>query len=58
MTEDDKIARMADEIEESIAKRGHFSRRRTFVDEKNIDYINDRNRKFNEKLERNYKRFA
>lgn len=49
---------MADEIEEQIDKRGQFSRRRTFVEEKNIDYINDRNRKFNEKLERNYKRFA
>ena len=58
MTEDEKIARMADEIEEQIEKRGQFSRRRTFVDEKNIDYINERNRKFNEKLERNYKRFA
>ena len=45
---------MAEEIEEQIAKRGQFSRRRTFVEEKDVDYINERNRKFNQKLERNY----
>ena len=46
---------MADEVEEMIEKRGNFSRRRMFVEEKDIDYINERNRKFNQKLERNYK---
>jgi hypothetical protein len=29
-----------------------------FVEEKNVDYINERNRKFNEKLERNYSKYA
>jgi hypothetical protein len=29
-----------------------------YIDEKNVDYINERNRKFNEKLERNYSQYA
>ena len=29
-----------------------------FIEEKDVDYINDRNRKFNEKLERNYSKYA
>ena len=58
MTQDELKERMADEVEEMIQKRGNFSRRRAFVDEKEIDYINERNRKFNEKLERNYKQYA
>jgi len=29
-----------------------------FVEEKNVDYINERNRKFNEKLERNYSKYT
>ena len=33
-------------------KRAHFSRRRTFVEDQNVDYINERNRMFNKKLER------
>lgn len=58
MTQDELKERMADEVEEMIQKRGNFSRRRAFVDEKEINYINERNRKFNEKLERNYKQYA
>jgi len=29
-----------------------------FIEEKSVDYINERNRKFNEKLERNYSKYA
>ena len=58
MTEDERLERMAEEIEEQIAKRGQFSRRRMFVEEKDVDYINERNRKFNQKLERNYSKYA
>ena len=58
LTEDQKKHRMAEEVEEQIAKRGQFSRRRAFVEDKDVDYINERNRKFNEKLERNYSRYA
>ena len=58
ITEDQRLELMADDIEQQIAKRGQFSRRRMFVEEKDVDYINDRNRKFNEKLERNYSKYA
>ena len=58
LTDEQKLERMAEDIEEQIAKRGQFSRRRMFIEEKDVDYINDRNRKFNEKLERNYSRYA
>ena len=58
MTEDERLERMAEEIEGQIAKRGQFSRRRMFVEEKDVDYINERNRKFNQKLERNYSKYA
>mgnify|MGYP002634233970 FL=1 len=58
ITEDQRLELMADDIEQQIAKRGQFSRRRMFVEEKDVDYINGRNRKFNEKLERNYSKYA
>lgn len=58
MTPEEKKARMAEEIELQIAKRGQFSRRRQFIEDKDVDYINERNRKFNEKLERNYSKHA
>lgn len=58
LTEEQRLELMADDIEQQIAKRGQFSRRRMFVEEKDVDYINDRNRKFNEKLERNYSKYA
>ena len=58
MTEEQRIAMMADDVQEQINSRGKFSRRRLFVEEKNVDYINERNRKFNEKLERNYGKHA
>ena len=45
---------MADDIQHQIQNRGKFSRRRMHIEEKNVDFINERNRKFNEKLERNY----
>lgn len=58
MTAEEKKQRMADEVEEQIAKRGQFSRRRMFVEDKDVDYVNERNRRFNEKLERNYSKYA
>ncbi len=45
-------------MEKQIEKRGDFSRQRMFIDEKDVDYINDRNRVFNEKLERNFGKTA
>ena len=35
-----------------IEKRKKFTRRRRFIEEANVDYINERNKKFNEKLKR------
>lgn len=37
-----------------IAKREKYSRRRMHNDDADIDYINERNAKFNQKLERFY----
>ena len=58
MTEQERAKIMAEDLEKQIEKRGEFSRRRMFVDEKDIDYINDRNRVFNEKLERNFGKYT
>jgi pre-mRNA-splicing factor SYF2 len=52
------VDHMAEEIEERVEKRNVFSRRRAFNDEKDITSINERNRRFNEKLERNYGKYA
>ena len=49
---------MAQEVEERIEKRNQFSRRRTFNNDKDVTSINERNRHFNEKLERNYSKYA
>ncbi len=49
---------MAEDVEKQIGKRGQFSRTRLFIDEKDVDYINDRNKVFNEKLERNFGKTA
>ncbi|KAK0090959.1 hypothetical protein PV326_003955 [Microctonus aethiopoides] len=50
----DAVDRMVDDLEKQIAKREKYSRRRTHNDDANIDYINERNAKFNDKLERFY----
>lgn len=48
------IDRMVDDLEKQIGKRSKYSRRRTHDEEADIDYINERNMKFNKKLERFY----
>lgn len=50
----DAIDNMVKDIENQIAKREKYSRRRTHNDDADIDYINERNAKFNKKLERFY----
>lgn len=56
MHEDRKqaIDKMVDDLEGQIAKRAKYSRRRIHNDDADIDYINERNAKFNKKLERFY----
>ncbi|KAJ8951549.1 hypothetical protein NQ318_020422 [Aromia moschata] len=41
-------------VENQIAKRTKYSRRRTHNDDADIDYINERNAKFNKKMDRFY----
>ncbi|XP_044738873.1 pre-mRNA-splicing factor Syf2 [Chrysoperla carnea] len=50
----DAIDNMVMDLEQQIAKREKYSRRRTHNDDADIDYINERNAKFNQKLERFY----
>lgn len=48
------IDKMVNDLEKQIAKRDKYSRRRMHNDDADIDYINERNAKFNQKLERFY----
>lgn len=41
-------------VEDQISKRSKYSRRRTHNDDADIDYINERNAKFNKKMDRYY----
>lgn len=50
----DAVDNMVKDLEQQIAKRQKYSRRRTHNDDADIDYINERNAKFNKKLERFY----
>ena len=48
----DKIDRMAAELEAQKQKRANFSRRRTHRDDADVTHINERNEHFNRKIER------
>ena len=52
------VQRLVDDVEKQISKRKQFSRRRDFKFDKDIDYINERNKKFNEKAERFYGKYT
>ncbi|KAG7334427.1 hypothetical protein KOW79_002834 [Hemibagrus wyckioides] len=54
----DAIDRMQEDIEKQIEKRSKFSRRRAYNDDADIDYINERNAKFNKKAERFYGKYT
>ena len=41
-----------------VEKRNKYSRRRAFDEEEDIDYINERNMRFNKKLERFYGQYT
>ena len=45
---------MVSDLDRQIAKRAKYSRRRTHDDEEGVNYINERNMRFNKKLERFY----
>ncbi|CAG2167129.1 unnamed protein product, partial [Oppiella nova] len=52
------IDRMVDDLNKQIDKRSKYSRRRRFDDDADIDYINERNMKFNKKLDRFYGQYT
>ncbi|XP_058952994.2 pre-mRNA-splicing factor syf2-like [Pocillopora verrucosa] len=52
------VDRMVADLEKQIDKREKYSRRRAHLDEEDIDYINERNMKFNKKLARFYDPFT
>ncbi|CAF1262998.1 unnamed protein product [Rotaria magnacalcarata] len=52
------VNRMVEDLELQYSKRGKFSRRRAFDIDADIDYINERNRAFNKKIERYYGKYT
>lgn len=50
--------RMVADLDQQMEKRGKFHRRRQHNDEADIDYINERNAKFNQKAERFYGQYT
>jgi len=51
---EEAVDRMVNDLEKQIDKRSKYSRRRAHDEDEDIDYINERNMKFNKKLERFY----
>lgn len=54
----DRADMMAKEVEEVMEKRNQYSRKRMDDDSKDVTSINERNRVFNKKLDRNYSKFS
>jgi len=52
------IDRMVEDLDKQIQKREKFHRRRQHFDDSDINYINERNKKFNEKAERYYGKYT
>ena len=52
------VNRMVEDLQKQIEKREKYSRRRRLDDDADIDYINDRNMRFNKKLERFYGQYT
>lgn len=50
--------RLAQSVSKEVESRKNFSRRRTFVDEEDISYINERNRHYNKKLDRAFGQYS
>ncbi|GBG61059.1 hypothetical protein CBR_g18651 [Chara braunii] len=54
----ENVDRMVAELGKRVSKRKAFSRRRKFYEEKDIDYINERNAHFNRKIERAFGKYT
>jgi len=57
-TPEENIDKMVNELNERQLKRAEFSRRRKHYDDRDIDYINERNKKFNQKIERAFGKYT
>jgi len=55
---EERLQRLVDDYQEQEKRREKFSRRRMFQEDDDIDYINDRNRVYNKKLERAFGKYA
>jgi len=51
---DERLNNLVEDIEKQEKKRAAFSRKRTFNDDEDITYINQRNQVFNQKLQRSF----
>lgn len=54
----DGIDRMVADLDKQVEKRTKYSRRRPFSHEADVDYINERNMKFNKKASRFYDKYT
>lgn len=52
------IDKMVKDLEQQIDRRKKYSRRRTYNDDADVDFINERNSKFNKKLNRFYSEYT
>jgi pre-mRNA-splicing factor SYF2 len=50
----EKVGDMVNELHVLMKRRQSYSRRRTYLEDADVDFINERNRKFNKKLGRAY----
>lgn len=55
---DEALDRMVAELEQREQRKATFSRRRAFVPEADVDYINERNKVFNKKIKRAYSKYT
>lgn len=54
----ESIDNMVEDLEKQIDRSSKFSRRRRYNDDADINYINERNKNFNKKLERFYGKYT
>nr|CDS30745.2 pre mRNA splicing factor syf2 [Hymenolepis microstoma] len=57
-TSREAVERLAETLKEEERKKSSFSRRRAFDPDADIDYINERNKRYNELLERHYGKYT
>jgi len=55
---EERIDNLVNELSQQVSKRNQFSRRRTWIEDRDIDFINERNRKFNQKVARAFDQYT